>query len=240
MFALDVFTLCTAALVTFLTSLAASRGVLRFYLFLGEAAGWAAYACTVGRVTVFLRVGCCACSNGWFFALCAVCVPHLGRQPAGLPGLLWICGKKIAPHRKKALKPDGDVVYNRDSFPRQAKKSRMADRKGGEQRAGYRNKRKEKAARQSAAENRDRRILSLHGAALVNQQIQISAKTNQLNEIQRQLEEQDVKNEELERALSDEGSENGGYDDAYIERYAREELDFAKPGERVFVNVAGN
>ena len=53
-FALDVFTLCTAALVTFLTSLAASRGVLRFYLFLGEAAGWAAYACTVGRVTVFL------------------------------------------------------------------------------------------------------------------------------------------------------------------------------------------
>ena len=73
-------------------------------------------------------------------------------------------------------------------------------------------------------------------AALVNQQIQISAKTNQLNEIQRQLEEQDVKNEELERALSDEGSENG----AYIERYAREELDFAKPGERVFVNVAGN
>ena len=77
-------------------------------------------------------------------------------------------------------------------------------------------------------------------AALVNQQIQISAKTNQLNEIQRQFEEQDVKNEELERALSDEGSENGGYDDAYIERYAREELDFAKPGERVFVNVAGN
>ena len=36
------------------------------------------------------------------------------------------------------------------------------------------------------------------------------------------------------------GPENGGYDDAYIERYAREELDFAKPGERVFVNVAGN
>ena len=53
-------------------------------------------------------------------------------------------------------------------------------------------------------------------AALVNQQIQISAKTNQLNEIQRQLEEQDVKNEELERALSDEGSENGGYDDVHL------------------------
>ena len=77
-------------------------------------------------------------------------------------------------------------------------------------------------------------------AALVNQQIQINAKTSQLNEIQRQLEEQNVKNEELERVLSDEGSAGDGYDDAYIERYAREELDFAKPGERVFVNVAGN
>ena len=28
--------------------------------------------------------------------------------------------------------------------------------------------------------------------------------------------------------------------DEYIERYAREELDYAKPGERIFVNIAGN
>ena len=131
-FALDVFTLCTAALVTFLTSLAASRGVLRFYLFLGEAAGWAAYACTVGRVTVFLA--------RWLLRLLERLVFRpLRRLRAALGAAagrasrtaldLW---KKIAPHRKKALKPDGDVVYNRDSFPRQAKKSRMADRKGGE------------------------------------------------------------------------------------------------------------
>ena len=140
----DVFTLCTAALVTFLTSLAASRGVLRFYLFLGEAAGWAAYACTVGRVTVFLARWLLRLLERLVFRPFApsACRTWGGSRP-GFPDCSGFV-KKIAPHRKKALKPDGDVVYNRDSFPRQAKKSRMADRKGGEQRAGYRNKRKRK------------------------------------------------------------------------------------------------
>lgn len=162
-FALDVFTLCAAAIVTFLTSLAASRGVLRFYLFLGEAAGWAAYASTVGRVTVFLARGLLRLLERLVFRplrrLRGALRAAAGRACRAARDL-W---KKIAPRRKKALKPDGDVVYNRDSFSRQAKRSRMTDRKGGEQRAGYRNKRKEKAARQSPAENRDRRILPLHG-----------------------------------------------------------------------------
>ena len=73
-------------------------------------------------------------------------------------------------------------------------------------------------------------------AALVNQQVQISEKSRQLGEMQQQLEEQNIKNEELRRALSDNSEQN----DEYIERYAREGLDYAKPGERVFVNIAGN
>ena len=73
-------------------------------------------------------------------------------------------------------------------------------------------------------------------AALVNQQIQISEKTRQLSEMQQQLEEQDIRNEELRRSLSDSTEEN----EDYIERYAREELDYAKASERVFVNIAGN
>lgn len=73
-------------------------------------------------------------------------------------------------------------------------------------------------------------------AALVNQQIQISEKTRQLSQMQQQLEEQDIRNEELRRSLSDSTEEN----EDYIERYAREELDYAKPSERVFVNIAGN
>ncbi|HIU31891.1 MAG TPA: septum formation initiator family protein [Candidatus Caccousia avistercoris] len=73
-------------------------------------------------------------------------------------------------------------------------------------------------------------------AALVNQQVQISEKSRQLEEIQEQLQVQEIRNEEIRRAISD----NAVQTDEYIERYAREELDYAKPGERIFVNIAGN
>ena len=73
-------------------------------------------------------------------------------------------------------------------------------------------------------------------AALINQQVQISEKSKELSEMQQQLEEQNIRNEELRRALSD-GSEQNS---EYLERYAREELGYAKPDERVFVNIAGN
>ena len=94
-FALDVFTLCAAAIVTFLTALAASRGVLRFYLFLGEAAGWLyVYLFMRARWVAsrfFWHAGCCACLSGWFFALYAACAVLSGRQragPAGGPGFV--------------------------------------------------------------------------------------------------------------------------------------------------------
>ena len=73
-------------------------------------------------------------------------------------------------------------------------------------------------------------------AALVNQQVQISEKSSQLEEIHEQLKVQEIRNEEIRRAISD----NAVQTDEYIERYAREELDYAKPGERIFVNIAGN
>ena len=73
-------------------------------------------------------------------------------------------------------------------------------------------------------------------AALINQQVQISEKSKELSEMQQQLEEQNIRNEELRRALSDGTEQNS----EYLERYAREELGYAKPDERVFVNIAGN
>ena len=52
-------------------------------------------------------------------------------------------------------------------------------------------------------------------AALVNQQVQIA---------------------QIRHVLED--SENQS--DEYIEQYVRRELGYAKPGERIFVNIAGN
>ena len=47
---------------------------------------------------------------------------------------------------------------------------------------------------------------------------------------------QNLKNEELKTAL-----ETGTTDsDEFIERKAREELNYVKPNERVFVNIAGD
>ncbi|MBE6830744.1 septum formation initiator family protein [Clostridium sp. KNHs216] len=72
--------------------------------------------------------------------------------------------------------------------------------------------------------------------ALVNQQVQISQKRQELAAVKQKIVIQQVKNEDIKHALST--GANGNSD--YIERVARESLNFAKPGERVFVNIAGN
>lgn len=72
--------------------------------------------------------------------------------------------------------------------------------------------------------------------ALVNQQMEIREKRQQLQTAKQQIQIQEVKNDDLEHALST-GTDNSG---DYIERKAREELNYAKPGERVFINIAGH
>jgi cell division protein FtsB len=72
--------------------------------------------------------------------------------------------------------------------------------------------------------------------ALVNQQIQISQKRQELASIKQQIVVQEIKNDDIKHALSSGTAQNSDY----IERVARENLHFAKPGERVFVNIAGN
>lgn len=72
--------------------------------------------------------------------------------------------------------------------------------------------------------------------ALVGQQVQISDKKAQLADLDAQVKAQEIKNEEIHYAI-----EEGQSGDAkYAEEYARGELDYAKQGERVFVNIGGN
>lgn len=72
--------------------------------------------------------------------------------------------------------------------------------------------------------------------ALVQQQLLISQKRQELASVKQQIQVQEVKIEDINHALSANTKENSDY----IERVARESLNFAKPGERVFVNIAGN
>lgn len=71
--------------------------------------------------------------------------------------------------------------------------------------------------------------------SLVSQQIEISKKRHQLTEVKQQIQIQEINNEDLKRALNTDGNKS-----EYIEREAREGLNYAKPGERVFINIAGN
>lgn len=70
---------------------------------------------------------------------------------------------------------------------------------------------------------------------LVHQQVEIADKKAQLEELNNQILIQEVKNDEMKQVNEYDDSEN----DAYIERVAREEFDYSKKGERVFINVAG-
>ncbi|MCI1982307.1 MAG: septum formation initiator family protein [Oscillospiraceae bacterium] len=70
---------------------------------------------------------------------------------------------------------------------------------------------------------------------LVRQQSEISRKEEQLAQVKQQIQIQEIQNEDIKSAVNSGEKENGDY----IERAAREGLGFSKPGERVFVNIAG-
>lgn len=69
---------------------------------------------------------------------------------------------------------------------------------------------------------------------LVNLQVNIAAKRDQLAEVDALCEQQELANLELERVLS------LGNDEAYIERIARSELDFAYSDEQILIDISRN
>jgi len=81
---------------------------------------------------------------------------------------------------------------------------------------------------------------------LVNQQMQISNKTDELDLIEQKITVQEDRNEEIKNVYSviTQLSDNQNINDyeeslKYIERIAREDYDYANKGERIFVNIAG-
>lgn len=68
---------------------------------------------------------------------------------------------------------------------------------------------------------------------LIQQQVQIGQHKAQLAQLQTQYKQQQGKNAELQRVLS----EN---DDQYMAGVARDKLGYTKSNERIYINVAGN
>ena len=76
-------------------------------------------------------------------------------------------------------------------------------------------------------------IFAVYAAfTLVSLQIQISAKREEQAALRAQIEEQTLRNAEIEAILNNEDN------DEYIARIARDKLGYVSPGERVFVDIS--
>lgn len=71
---------------------------------------------------------------------------------------------------------------------------------------------------------------------LVDLYSQIGEKKKELEEINDEIKIQEIKNKEMDDLYNSTDEEFSGY----MERIAREELDYIKEGERVFVNISGD
>lgn len=75
---------------------------------------------------------------------------------------------------------------------------------------------------------------------IVDQQIQISNAKAELEELNNTISIQKIKNEELKQVADAVDSDDLDLFADYIEKVARVEFDYVKPGESVYVNIAGD
>lgn len=78
-------------------------------------------------------------------------------------------------------------------------------------------------------------LVSYAVVSLISQNSIINKRTAELEEINNQIIIEEVKNEEINDILNSSKSENA----AYIEKTAREDLDYAYKDERIFINISG-
>lgn len=71
---------------------------------------------------------------------------------------------------------------------------------------------------------------------LVSQQVSIAEKKSELDSIKSQIVIEEVRNNEINNVLNSSDNDNT----AYIEKSARDELDYAYNNERIFINVSGD
>ncbi|MCH3971521.1 MAG: septum formation initiator family protein [Oscillospiraceae bacterium] len=71
--------------------------------------------------------------------------------------------------------------------------------------------------------------------AVVSQQMQIRSQKAKLQSIQSEIQVQEIKNSDVRHELADQGASS-----EYIARVARESLNMAKAGERIFICPGGD
>lgn len=69
--------------------------------------------------------------------------------------------------------------------------------------------------------------------SFINGQLMVNRMQREAEAAQQQVQQQQESNEELRNLLAT------GDEDAYVERIARDRLGYAKPGERIFIDITG-
>lgn len=69
--------------------------------------------------------------------------------------------------------------------------------------------------------------------AMVGLQVEIGKRQREIKELEDKCTQQEIDNKEIERLLAE------GNNEEYIERVARDKLDFSYPNERILVDVSG-
>jgi len=229
----DFIYMILAAYFTFFIDLGVCFGELRIYLFTGEVLGWFAWHETIGRVTVFLF------RKLFGFLYRKVFDPagarlHAAASKLGKQIKKFIrSGQKRLQNQKKSLKHSPLVVYNYRNKGGKWKKHPFSRKKARRKMKVIEGKTEKRKRKKSFLLRFAVLVFSIYVLVLlIQQQSVISAKKQQLSAVNQQIQIQEIKNEELK---DDVGKGNS----AYMEKTAREELGYSKPGERVYVNIAG-
>lgn len=147
------------------------------------------------------------------------------------------------------MQPDSAMVYNKKKYgfhPRFIRKGK------GKNMAGMQDKEKviqevdlDESKKQNKQKKKKKSFLlyialiafSVYAVVtLVNQQLQINQKESELDELENSIVVQEVKNKEISKVYNSDDKDNA----KYIEKFAREEFDYANKDERIFINIAGD
>lgn len=227
----DFLYMCLAACASFLVCLGVCFGELRLYLFCCEALGWALWHETAGRVTVPLF-------RKLFRFLYAHLFDPLSAQmhkaAARAEKILRRAVKSVQKwrrNRKKVLKPCRSLVYNYYINGRKRRKPPRRGKRAPENMKVIEGKKKKN--RKSFLLRIAIFVFSAYICLLlIQQQATIREKKEKLASVERQIQIQEIRADDLADAV-------GSGDSDYYEQAARESLDYSKPGERVYVNIAG-
>lgn len=248
----DIVFMCCFAVIAFLFAIAFNQGEVRFFTLLGHICGLLAYRYTIGILTgrLFESIACLLRKIKAFtgsilrkaYGLCKKLKEKFAKKAV-------FFRQNNKKNRKNDLQPDSAMVYNKKKygfhprFIRKGKGKNMADMQDKEK--VIQEVDLDESKKQNKQKKKKKSFLlyialiafSVYAVVtLVNQQLQINQKESELDELENSIVVQEVKNKEISKVYNSDDKDNA----KYIEKFAREEFDYANKDERIFINIAGD